>query len=499
MSSKVKNPGKIAARRAEKAEKQKEAAAERNVNEMADVITMLLEEEDKRQNEVYDKAFQMMTNAEVTDDNNLFVKRERTVQQDGEGDHSTDITDRDLVNNSIKSSPQVQTNAEVVNGSDDGPVDDSGKQPSEAMKQEVEQLKERVLMDIRSQVEQLQNSSDIRKVDPSKYVSDAALFNTYYSYVMGNVIIPQRHAMRLPLNEYINNTTIFKYNCFDSPNLSMGIQIPEKIIYMDKLNKIFGYDFIDTTQNDFHFADTDLQLVKFLFDNRHIQTTKLEYTLIKSMIGKLIINLNTDVELALRDERTVRLDSNFRQCISKDMQLMKHIQVGDGKTAKSWRVLTNAMLSLDGDTDIYVHNGMSQLNQKLLQAYDKDFLCESLIGSMLKCYLPSVAINYFYVLKGIYLVARFMSIYMMKNLFEGKTVEQICDDLSVIGNIAAIIYENLAFVYKMIPRTLPTFKHELSKETHMYITNHLLVGGQYYILKMFVECIPSLNIIMKKV
>jgi hypothetical protein len=266
---------------------------------------------------------------------------------------------------------------------------------------------------------------------------------------------------------------------------------------MDKLNKIFDYKFIDTTVNDFHFADIDLQLVKYLFENRTIPTTILEYSIIKSMLGKLIINLNTDVELALRDEKTVRLDATFRQCISKDMQLMRHFQDASGKSAKSWRILTNAMLSLDNETNVYVHHGMSKLNQHLNEAYDHDFLLESLIGSMLKCYLPSVAYNYFYVIKGIYLVARFLSVYLAKKLFENKSVEQICDDLETIGQIAVMIYENLAFVYKMIPRTMPTFKREISKQTHMYITNHLLVGGQYYIMKMFTECLPSLNVIMQ--
>jgi hypothetical protein len=276
----------------------------------------------------------------------------------------------------------------------------------------------------------------------------------------------------------------------------MGVQVPEKVIYMDKLNKIFDFPFIDTAMNDFHFADIDLQLVKYLFDNRNIPTTILEYSMIKSVLGKLIINLNTDVELALRDEKTVRLDSTFRQCISKDMQLMRHFQDPNGKSAKSWRILTNAMLSLDGDSNVYVNHGISQLNQHLMNAYEHDFLCESLIGSMLKCYLPSIAFNYFYVIKGLYLTARFVSIYMTKRLFENKTAEQVCDDLETIGQIAVMIYENLAFVYKMIPRTLPSFKRELSKQTHMYITNHLLVGGQYYIMKMFCECLPILNTIM---
>ena len=117
---------------------------------------------------------------------------------------------------------------------------------------------------------------------------------------------------------------------------------------------------------------------------------------------------------------------------------------------------------------------------------------------MLKCYLPSIAYNYFYAIKGMYLVARFLSLYLEQKRYENKSSEEICDDLQTIASIAVMIYENLAFVYKMIPRTLPTFKREISKQTHMYITNHLLVGGQYYIMKMFAECLPSLNVVLKK-
>lgn len=537
--SPVKNSGKIAARRSAKKEQEKiEAdakaveAQDKNNAEMVDVINMLLEEEDRKQNEAYDRAFEYMTAVEVSEENNMFkqkrdINQERVAEKDiAEGVMSEEISLKDNLQTSpVKSAPVIESSVDIVRaetdtaGTDSNETDtaengsantdsnemgsartdtnETGTAETSNTTFSTEDIKKSVMMNIKEQIEQLQSSSDIRKVDVSKYTSDAKYFNIYYKYLLGFMSIPAHHITTLPLNEYINNTTIFDYNCFDSPKLSMGIQIPEKVMLMDKLSKLFNYEFINTSTNDFHFADTDLQLVKFLFEHRNVPTTKLEYNLIKSFIGKLIICLNSEVELAFRDEKTVRLDASFRQCVSKDMQLMKHFQSSDGKSMKSWKVLTNSMLSLDGESDVYVYHSLGNLKNNLKDAYNHDFLLESLLGSMLKCYLPSIAINYFYALKGVYITARLISIYMEQRLFKDKDTDAICDDMFVIGSIAAIIYESLAFVYKMIPRTLPSYKQELSKHTHMYITNHLLVGGQYYILKMFIESFPVLNAIMK--
>ena len=507
--SPVKNSGKIAARRSAKreqemieAEARAAEAQDRNASEMADVINMLLEEEDKKQNEAYNKAFEYMTSVEINEENNMFKSKEKEQDIVSEEDMQEMVSEEkslkeNLQTSPVKSAPVIESSVDIKHDSDCAAENETSSESASKDTLSTEELKRTVMMNLKEQIEQLQTSSDIRKVDASKYVPDAKYFSVYHKYILGYMSIPTHHITTLPLNEYINNTTVFDYNCFDSPKLSMGIQIPEKVMLMDKLSKLFKHEFINTSTNDFHFADTDLQLVKFLFEHRNVPTTKLEYNLIKSFIGKLIICLNSEVELAFRDEKTVRLDASFRQCVSKDMQLMKHFQGSEGKSMKSWKILTNAMLSLDGESDVYVYHSMNNLKNHLKDAYNHDFLLESLLGSMLKCYLPSIAINYFYALKGVYITARLISIYMDQKLFKDKSTEEICDDLFVIGSIAAIIYESLAFVYKMIPRTLPSYKQELSKHTHMYITNHLLVGGQYYILKMFTESFPVLNVIMK--
>ena len=52
-------------------------AQDRNASEMADVINMLLEEEDKKQNEAYNKAFEYMTSVEINEENNMFKSKEK--------------------------------------------------------------------------------------------------------------------------------------------------------------------------------------------------------------------------------------------------------------------------------------------------------------------------------------------------------------------------------------------------------------------------------------
>jgi hypothetical protein len=82
---------------------------------------------------------------------------------------SDDTIDHKLINSTVKSTPQIETNMDVVQTNNEQPSDQTAES-IDNLKQEVSKLKEDIMLDIKSQVEQLQNSSDIRKVDASKTV-----------------------------------------------------------------------------------------------------------------------------------------------------------------------------------------------------------------------------------------------------------------------------------------------------------------------------------------
>lgn len=316
--------------------------------------------------------------------------------------------------------------------------------------------------------------------------------NMLTDYLLGLLLIPQRNIHHLTMNEFINAVTTFKYDSYDSPNVAIEHSIPEKVAITSRLNSIFSHEFIDPAKGNFHFNDLDKQLLTFLHKHRNLGTLKLEYTMVKAFLCKLIIALNTSCELALRDNTKPTIGTDFKQAILPDIETMKKLQSNIGKTFKSWTTFLNTLLSIDSDNTIYVHNNNASLNDKLSLAFNNDFLTEHLLGNMLKCYLPSVAVDYFYAIKAIYIISRLTSVYIQKHLYLNKSLNAIVQDLYVIGASGIISYENKSFIFKQMPRTLPTYKNEITENTKMYILNHFFTGGQYYILKMVERSIPVL-------
>lgn len=369
------------------------------------------------------------------------------------------------------------------------------KQPTDKeIIENIEKSKNKLINDINEQVKEMELNGNCKHIDPNAYNTNAKLFNVFYQYIIGKLFVPRNCVLTLDINEYINNTTVFKYNAFDAPNTSMQHPIPEKIIFLTKLNNIFNFKFVNSASGDFHFNDLDKQVTTFLYKYKDYGTTRLEYGIIKSLMGKLIIALNTSCELALRDNTKPRLSTEFKQAIIRDIECMKYIQSPDGKLYTSWKTFLNSLLSIGSDNLIYVHDNYPSLNTKLKTAYDNDFLTENLLANMLKCYLPSVAINYFYVIKSVYIVSRLLSIYIQEKLYittsKKKSFEEIVNDIYVIATVGAIMYENKSYIFKQMTRTLPKYDKEITENTKMYILNHLLTGGQYYILKMFEESLP---------
>ena len=409
------------------------------------------------------------------------------------------------INNNTKVSSVINVNSNSHNSestsfktSSSGSIEvtkEKIKEPTEKeIIENITKSKNKLINDINAQVENIEQSGNYKKIKTDNYLPDADLYNVYYQYIIGKLFVPLNCGLKLDTNEYINNTTVFKYNAFDTPNMSMQHTIPEKVIYIKKLNQIFNHEFINNKSGDFHFNDLDKQIVKFLYKYKDYGTTKIEYGIIKSLMGKLIISLNTSCELALRDNTKSTLNTEFKQAVIRDIECMKYIQSTDGKTYASWKTFLNSLFSLDSDKLIYVHNNYKSLNNKLKTAYDSDFLTENLLANMLKCYLPSIAINYFYVIKSIYLIARLLSIYIQEKKYikdnDFKEFDDIVNDIYTIGTIGTILYENKVFILKQIPRSLPRYDKQISEQTQMYILNHLLTGGQYYILKMLEESLP---------
>ena len=367
------------------------------------------------------------------------------------------------------------------------------KLSDEELEKKLHKSADKLVSDIQNQVNEMEENGNCRQLDEMDYTPGSDKFNIYKNYLLTPLLVPKRCTTRFNLNEYISSITNFTYNCFDSPNVSMQHPIPEKVIFTERLNKIFDFQFVSAKSGEFHFSDLDTQLLNFIAKYKELDTLTFEYKLIKSMLGKLILCLNTDVELALRDNTKPTLNSAFKQVIIKDIQYMKHLQNTEKKTFLSWKTFLDTLLGVGGDKLIYVHDNYRNLNIKLERAYSTDFLTENLLANTLKCYLPSVALNYFYTVKSIYIIARMVSIYIQLKKFEGKTQKQVMNELYAIATAGIITYENKSFIYKQASRTLPNYDKPLSNETKLYILNHLLTGGQFYILKMLEDSLPVIS------
>ena len=364
------------------------------------------------------------------------------------------------------------------------------KLTDDELEQKIHKSYNKTVESIKDQVDEMIQNGNCRQLELIDYTPGSEKYNVFKHYLLDPLLVPKRCTTKFNLNEYINSITVFKYNCFDTPNVAMQHPIPEKVIFAQRLNDVFGYEFVDSKTGDFHFKDLDAQLLKYIATQQKKGTLSFEYRIIKSALGKLILNLNTDIELALRNNEHPTLNSAFKQVIVKDIQYMKFIQDQEGKTFMSWKHFLDTLLGLGADKLIFVFDTYRNLNVKLDKAYNTDFLIENLLGNTLKCYLPSVALNYFYAVKSIYIIARLSSLYIQNQLFKNKSHEQIMNDLYTIAVSGVIVYENKNFIYKNASRTLPSYDKPLSNETKLYILNHLLTGGQYFILKMLEESLP---------
>lgn len=298
--------------------------------------------------------------------------------------------------------------------------------------------------------------------------------NKYKDFLTKYYYIPSSNVFRAV--DYISNVTSFNYNPYDSPNISMQHDLPNIILTINKFNKLFNKDIITNKEN------IDKNIVDFIVEHNDIPSYKIEYTLIKSFLNKLIIALTTSTEKAMIVNKICTVENVYKSVIKHDVELLNKIK--NCKMSESWSKFINCLSGIT-DNKIYIHKTTNELNN-LMNITDKvDFTIEELIGNMLKTYIPSISINYFYAIKSVYIIARLINIYIH---MYANNISMI--DIYTISSIGIILYETKQFIFKQIPRVLPTYSKSMEKETELYIINHLFTGPQYYLLKMFEQASP---------
>ena len=394
----------------------------------------------------------------------------------------------------------------------------------EQINAEINERKQQIMNEIKKQVEELEKNDKSLKIDLNEYITPTDStdptdtpngisnetdnhnkYFTYLNYLLGNTLLPDDVGNQLRAIDYINSITSFKYDPYDSPNQALQHTLAENVLTINKLNDIFEAEIIPVMIDNYHFDDIDEKVCLFLEKYKSINSTNLEYNLIRSFLAKLIYSLSTSTELALREKKVIHVDAKYKKALLHDLDIMKHLQTNDGKFIQSWNKFIEAFFGLDGDNLVYNFESYTKLNSELEVAYKEDFLMEILLANTLKTYFPSISINYFYAIKSVYIMVRLLTVYIDKlkrDFIENHkniNVEKVMNDINVIGHIGTMIYEIKNYTFKQMSRTLPSCKNGMHNKTEMYILNHIFTGGQYYLLKMLEKSLPCLGNLLANV
>lgn len=444
----------------------------------------------------------------VNSDANEVSSNKRNDEKENESNNECNVQCNDDVNNECN----VQCNDDVNNKTNTS--SSSPSQPSvsieisstpsstqpltpESITSSIDSAKQEFITSLANDVAQLEQTNNI-SIDISQYTSP---HSHYRSLLLSHLFVPSFVTTTLSMNQLINSITTFTYETYDSPNTSLQHKLSESVIHLKRLSSIFNFEFLSSVTSKWKFDELDDKIATYLTQYKTLPSTKLEYELIKTFIGKLIISLETTTERAFREQQTPLVNAQYRSVISYDVAVMNKLQ-SDTKWFQSWSKFMDAFFATKAENFVYIHSSYEKLNEHLSVAYDNDYLIEILFANILKCYFPSISLNYFYVVKCAYLIARMVNVYVHKLMndkeFKNKDLTTVMNDLNTIAAVGVIIYENKNYIIRQTAHSLPKSNNnsDISEKTKMYILNHLFTGGQYYILKMFEKCLPSIGIMI---
>jgi hypothetical protein len=351
----------------------------------------------------------------------------------------------------------------------------------------VEQMESDPTMNKREIIKDLKKKLKNVELPKWKFIERSSeTYSIMYRFLLGEFYIPEG-IRQLTAKAFISGISLFpSYNPYDAPDVKLPYSIPERSAYLLKFNKLFKYCFFDETS--LNFANVDSNISKFLSNNSSLPTLEIEYDLLRKFIVKLIIQLCTSTELAFKDPNASRISQKLKEVIKQDVKELNNIQQ-NGKISESFNILYTSLIGIKDENLIYNFKDYQTLNSQLSECYKIDFLSENLLGNLLKCYLPSLIIDYFYVIKMIYLCVRLLSYYMQR--INRKNKDQTFNDLHIISTAIAICYENKQMLFKQLFRKTPRYPNgEIHHETEAYLFSHHAVGGQYYLLKTLEKSFP---------
>jgi hypothetical protein len=295
----------------------------------------------------------------------------------------------------------------------------------------------------------------------------------------------------IPLVSFVNGIiTHNEYSPWRRP-INNPYNIPEKMVIINKLETIFNTTFVKSVENSLDFPAIITEVVMFM-GKSELPSVNLESLLINPFLNKLIIALNSKIELAFKAQCPT-VNSQLKVVLSRARVLLELISSQSAKSLKASinEVVTNVFNESDNKF-VYNHKSFAILNKMIKSSWDNKNngpLFENMVGSMLKCYFHSFIIDYFNVIVSMYIITRLLSIYLQTETIDKSNTEE---DIKVIAMFGVVCYENTDYLYKGVARVFPKFKNQMSSEAETYYLKHLFTGPQYAILKEFEYVLPKM-------
>ena len=281
---------------------------------------------------------------------------------------------------------------------------------------------------------------------------------------------------------FIKEQTNFRYEPFKNINIDDVIDSARKLVYVSKLSKIYDYPFIEKIDSNWKFDQLEDSFISFIETNE--DSSIMEYKLLKSLLGKLIILMCTDIERSFMidyEKPKENITPDIKKYLNHWISKMDKFSKSKNNISKGWNVFVNTLLN---PQEVFVYKSQKQLHDILMNAYSSHFLMESLAANILKTFQTNILIDYFHAIKFCFIWVRMISILIQNNMksMKKQSHNELMNNIYMVSCVIVSMYEDNYFISSILPKSLPT-NENLSEETILYFINHTIKGPQYMILK----------------
>lgn len=287
--------------------------------------------------------------------------------------------------------------------------------------------------------------------------------------------------------EFINSFGIFNYKLNQGVDESLVHDIATQMYYVNKLGKIFDWDFVIFADGSLKFTNIDLVCCDFLKQHPLDFTYSFTYKLLEKMLFKLIVSTCLSTESAFKSEY-IWINDAFKNATKTDVIMLTSLP---DKLLKSFTIFIE---ELGKTSDCYIFNDLNKLVQ--LNREHQDMELEPVLASAIKGMTPMFIYDYFNCVKSIYIFLAMYNYYIY--LVESKKIRYSVEDVHTIAVCCSIMYQNTRLVQHGLGRQLPNLSKngeriELDSHTQLYYLNHTIMGPQFLLLKCFEEAVCSLK------